>query len=210
MKKIMSVLLIGMIIISNCIFVYANVLDDDIIQPKSGGSKKLSVSLIMQKEKSWCGPACGEMVLRYFNKNISQTTLANENNMGTDIIDGQGGTYVYKVSETLNKYLGSGTYSYKGLWDTSFYQEVIRSIDNGKPVICQVNTRELPHYNNVARDHYVVVCGYNWGQGSGGGINNVTFNDPNYEPEYYGQYICRADEMIDAIRAKASYYISLS
>lgn len=40
----MSVLLIGMInmiIISNCIFVYANVLDDDTIQHKSGGSKKI-------------------------------------------------------------------------------------------------------------------------------------------------------------------------
>lgn len=81
--------MINMIIISNCIFVYANVLDDDTIQHKSGGSKKIKRKIDNAERKSWCGSACGEMVLRYLNKNISQTTLANVNNMGTDIIDGQ-------------------------------------------------------------------------------------------------------------------------
>lgn len=69
------------------------------------------------------------------------------------------------MSETLNKYLVRGTYSYKVLWDTSFYQEVIRSIDNGKPVICQVNTKELPHYNNVALNHTISVCHNFLGEG---------------------------------------------
>ena len=56
----------------------------------------------MQQKDYTCGPACIRMVLKKFGYTVSESTLATKAGSTES-----SGTYVYKVVETLNSYLGN-------------------------------------------------------------------------------------------------------
>lgn len=235
MKKIMSMLVV-LAVISSCIttaFAAENVSSFDApdlnycvrrehvsalasaanahakgIHLMSGGSRTLSVPLVMQSTTYYCGPASVNMTLSYFGVSTTQSQLANE--MGTT---SGSGTLVYQVKNCLNSHLGSGTYEYVSTSELSFGNGLLSSIDAGKPIICSVKTGTLPIYSTYGHNtrHYIVATGYFWAQGGSGGATDVVYyNDPNYDQKYYGQHSCYITDMNTAISNNAGYYIMVA
>lgn len=172
---------------------------------RGGGKRLLNVPLYQQNTRIYCGPACIQMVLSYFGISASQSDIARIANTDND-----GFTYVYQARDALNYYLGSGSYDYVGTWQTRFVQGLITSIDAGKPVLCHVETGELPIYKSYGESypHYVVAIGYYWGQGGGSGVNEVTYNDPHFDARFYGTHTCTIDVMEQVIDDNAGFYIA--
>lgn len=170
----------------------------------SGGKSLSGVPNQQQINSFYCGPACTRNVLSYFGVSKTQSTLGK--NMETTSAEG---TYVYKIVNCLNSYLGSGTYKYISTSELAFGTGMRSSINNNKPVICHTMTGELPIYkeNNKNVGHYVVATGYAWAAQGSSGYNNVTYNDPNYDNKYYGIHTCSWLTMESAIEKNAGYYI---
>lgn len=169
---------------------------------RSSSSNYLNVPLYQQINSYYCGPASVQMVVKYCtNSLISQSTLASS--MGTS---SSGGTYVYQVTQELNKRVGG--YQYTGTWEYSFSNGLIYSIDKGKPVVCHLMTGSLPNYPTTANSgHYVVATGYYVAFSGSSSTSTCRYNDPHYNSSYYGTYTCSISEMTAAINANAGYYI---
>lgn len=170
---------------------------------RGGGNKSLNIGLVKQETNYYCDPASAKMVLDYLGHVQSQSTLASR--IGTD----NNGSVVYRVTNCLNYYLGSGSYRYVLTSEIDFSNGLMYSIDQGKPVICHVDTKYLPHYNGYSCNHYVTAYGYAWAQGGvgSGGYETVFFNDPNNNSAYHGSQTCTYAEMTEAINRRAGYYI---
>ena len=170
---------------------------------KSGGTKNLSVPLYQQEVYNWCGPASAQMLLKFVQgTKYTQASLASS--MGTA---SPNGTYVYMLTNTLNSKLGSNQYQFIKDSSYPFESSLIYGIDQNKPVVCHVETRELPHYSGHISSHYVLAIGYSWYASGSSGYSNVKYNDPNDQSIYYGTYTCDVGDMTDAINARAGYYI---
>lgn len=166
---------------------------------------ELDVPLYMQNTKYYCGPASVQMVLAYLGENVTQDTLAQQMNTQSS-----GGTYVYKIRDCLNNYLGSGTYKYVLTSEISFVNGMKYSIDKNFPVICHIRTGALPIYNGRDSGHYVVTTGYFSVEHNPNGIEDtktIYYNDPHYNTAYYGAHTCTYTEMTNAINQNAGYYI---
>ena len=168
---------------------------------KLGGHKTLSVPLKQQKEDHYCGPASVQMVLAYHGINQTQSHIARQ--IGTVLA----GSDVAPMRTYLNSQVGSGTYTYKNVIDLSFADGLIYSIDKRKPLICQVQTRELKYYKGHESVHFVVAKGYDWDMHGSDSYSTVTLNDPNNNPDYYGVRTCTWTEMNKALRASNGWYI---
>lgn len=173
-------------------------------QLRIGGKKLLSVANQKQINTYYCGPASTAQTLGFLGISKSQSALGTE--MGTNLDDG---TILYKIRDTLNKYLGSGTYKYVATSELSFASGLQYSILNNKPVICQVSTGALPVYKTYQKDigHYVVATGYDWFAQGSTGWSNVIYNDPNYDSRFYGTFECNWTDMQTAIKNHHDLYI---
>lgn len=170
-----------------------------------GGRKYLSVTNQKQINIYYCGPATTAQVLNFFGVSKTQAALGSE--MGTVL--SSVGTYVYRIRNALNKYLGSGTYKYVLTSEIRFGNGLEHSILKNKPVICHTNTGTLPVYKAASKSslHYVVATGYYYyAQGSSGG-STVRYNDPNNDSRFYGTFDCSWSEMESAINNNQGFYI---
>lgn len=174
------------------------------LMARIGGNKRLSVPLYKQENSYYCGPASAQMTLSYLYGSVSQSTLAR--NMGTNL---EQGTFVYKMVNGLNSYLGSSAYKYVSNSSISFGNGLTYSIDRGKPVICHVMTGTLPNYSATGYDtgHYVVATGYSFTASGSSGSDTVYYNDPNNNNSYYGRYSTSWSSMRRAINRNAELYI---
>lgn len=126
--------------------------------------------------------------------------------MGTN----SSGTIVYQITDTLNYYISGDPYNHVLITELSFTSGLVYSIDNGYPVICQVQTSELPIYDGHTSGHYVVATGYyiaQYNQNAALDERTVYYNDPNYRTAFYGSHSCTINEMKNAIDAKNDFYI---
>lgn len=204
MRRTLCLILCVCIIAASSVYVSANY-DASAISPRGGGRNTLNVPLEKQINTYYCGPASVKMVLSYLGVSATQSTLGTR--MQTNQSDG---SFVWRVTECLNHYLGANSYEHVLTTTTPFPTGLMASIDDNKPVICHVMTRELPNYPDGRNSgHYVVATGYFWAQGGTGssGTDAVYYNDPHYDNAYYGSYSCRWSEMTAAINANHSYYI---
>ena len=98
----------------------------------------LDITPIQQETSYYCGPANVKMVLQYLNgSSLSQSTYASS--MGTNT----SGTYVYKITNELNKY-SSKKYQYASNLSQDTFKSIIDSdIANNKPLILHAKTRSL-------------------------------------------------------------------
>lgn len=168
----------------------------------SSGSNSLSVPLYLQEQYYYCGPASTQMVLKYVTGvKYSQSTLASSNNLNTTT----NGTYVYKVTEVLNKYITTGQYQHVLTSRYAFGNSLIYSIDGNRPVICHVNPQYLPNYTGTATGHYLVSKGYSWGWSGSNYYSTVYYNDSN--DDHYGTFDSPVSAMENAINQNAGYYI---
>ncbi|MGF6376971.1 hypothetical protein M2140_002050 [Clostridiales Family XIII bacterium PM5-7] len=145
------------------------------------------------------------MTLKYLGIEKTQSKLASD--MGTTSANG---TYVYKMVNGLNKYLGSGKYKYVLTSQIAFSTGLQYSINKGKPVICHVMTGKLPNYAGYNTGHYVVGTGYQWGMEGTNSASDVDYNDPNNNSKYYGRWTTTWGKMNTAINNNAGYYIMAS
>lgn len=171
-------------------------------------TQDLNVPLYQQQTTYYCGNACTQMVLSYFGYNISQGTLAGSNYLATDA---NGETYLYKITNVLNSYLGNA-YESVNTNEISFANSLKYSININRPVICQVQTVYLPIYKENGRrsHHYVASTGYYSVQFSPNSIDDqetVYYNDPHYESQYYGKHSCYMSDMLTAIINNKGYFI---
>ena len=202
MKKTMCSILAILLMTSTITFAYADG-EEPFSLERAGGAKELSVTCYKQEEKNSCGPASCRMVLKYFGVSKTESSLRTEmHNMANNDY-----THIDSVTSVLNKYISGKPY--KKVFNSSepFATNLRTDIDAGYPIICQVNTKKLPRYNNAEFYHYVVVTGYRWGQGSTGGQTIVYYNDPHYNSKYYGAADCSWGEMSDAINAHSGLYV---
>lgn len=111
---------------------------------------RLNVKAVRQTKNYTCSAAASLAVLRYKNtaKNVSDTTLY-KNTQG----------YVYLVRNTLNSYLGSGTYKYGTFTSYAAYEKaVINSLKQDSPVIARVKFSKQ-YFNYKSDGHYTTITG---------------------------------------------------
>lgn len=171
---------------------------------RSGYSKNLAVPIYQQIGHSNCGAACGRMVLKYKTGiDYGEDTLAKAMDISQN-----GSAYVYKVTETLESYLGKNAYKHVLTSSISFGSGLFSSINKDKPVICHVKGGVLPNYNGKANPgHYVVAKGYYQNSQGMQGASTVTYHDPHYNSEYFGTYTTNVSIMQQAINNNAGFYI---
>ncbi len=201
MKKIICVIFSILLVLGSIGFAFA---DTGVISPTRIGEKvELNVPLYQQQKSYTCGPACIRMALKKFGYSVSESTI--ESLAGTT---SSSGTYVYKVAQTLNHYLGN-KYAYYTTSGTNFGEKLLTSLRAGYPVICHVKPTALPNYNNqhVPSGHYVIVKGFILQTGATTQIS-IQYNDPNWNDATYGSYTTTIPVMEQAIDANAGYYIS--
>ncbi len=168
-------------------------------------TQTLNVPLHQQAETYYCGPACGKMVIDYLQpQNLTQGAVARKMETDSD------GTIVYKLTNGLNYYLSGDPYSYVSTSEIAFASGLVYSIDNGYPVVCHVQTNELPIYEGYTSGHYVVATGYyiaQYNQNSASDVRTVYYNDPNYRYAFYGCKSCPINDMRLAINSQSGFYI---
>lgn len=176
-------------------------------QLRIGENRRLSVTLYKQDEDNFCGPACLQMAIKYLENNkISQYTLAQG-------ITDASGTIPISIANRANQYVGAGTYRHIGTWETttkgSFYDNLRNSIIEGKPVFCQVKTRQLPNYVGATKNygHWVLATGYVIQAGATTQIA-VYYNDPINKDQHYGSFSTYLETMEAAIDEHSGWYVS--
>lgn len=167
-----------------------------------GGHKTLSVPIEQQKNSYYCGPACMQMVLEYHGINKTQSVIAGK--IGTTIE----GSDIPPMRTYLNNQVGSGAYTYVNVTELAFGEGLVYSIDKKKPLICMVQTKELPYYNGHKSVHFIVAKGYDWDMNGSASYSTVKINDPNYSNAYYGgNKSCSWTKMTKALKATNEWYI---
>ena len=163
--------------------------------------------LIMQKNSYFCGPCSALQAIAIYGGSVSgasnnakQDTLAAA--MGTDAT----GTYVYKVTNTLNKYVPGYSYKLGGeLTDFSFKYTVLNSLINEKAPILHARTKYLEYYNGHNTGHYICVTAIN-------NVDNlIRLSDCNNNSKYYGtRSIPRVQAFNSITKEPERYLISSS
>lgn len=163
----------------------------------------LNVPCYQQSSKNNCSVACLQMVIGYATgSTITQSTIQSYQTSTY----GSEWNYVYAVTGGLNHYVGG--YQYANTSNTNFSGSLITSIDNGKPVICQVTTVDLPNYTDgCIFDHYIVVKGYYAGFSGNNAVDQITYNDPHYSNDHFGTFTCTFAQMTACVNAHSGYYI---
>lgn len=172
------------------------------ISPLAGGGKKLSISIVKQKNSYFCGPALAFMVINYIKgKSPTQSVLAS--NMGTTK---ESGTYVYRLAAEVKKQTGKN-YIYSLLKDVNFSNTIISNINNDIPLIFHTLTNKLNKNYSFSNGHYVVGSGYEWYAMGSSGYSNVYYIDPWTNNLIHGEHILSISKMQEAINARAGYFI---
>ena len=142
--KRLIVIVISLTLLSTSVFAgNAAIHLDKAVSPKGGEIITLPVTLFQQETGYYCGPASVQMVVNYLSDYVEQDDLASD--LGCF---GGGGTNVDKVLPCLNKYLGSGYYEECRTYGGDNIAGLIPlSINNGNPVICNVETRYICGHN---------------------------------------------------------------
>ena len=176
--------------------------DSVVSSTRAGGHKSLSVPLRKQINGYYCGPASVRMTLLYHGIDQTQSYIAGK--IGTT----SAGSDVAPMTSYLNSQVGSGSYKYVNVADLAFEDGLIYSIDKGKPLICLVQTSELPYYNKHESYHFIVVKGYDWDMNGSSSYSTVKINDPNNNDLYYGgDKSCTWSEMTKGIKGVFGWYI---
>ncbi len=181
--------------------------------PLGSESVLLPVTPIEQIETWWCGPASLQMVIKYVRgTSPSQAELATYTKT-TEL----GGAIVLNMVSVLNDYVPG--YKHLSLNDINFYGTVKRSLQNNRPAIYHLKTRDLPGYNGSDYGHYVVGNGAEFRWPDDVDPDSADILGPPTPPEYWytyvdpwgpvlGQHRVSADVMELSIRRNAGLIIS--
>ena len=171
--------------------------------PYSGSYVVRDVPCYMQGKTNTCSTACIQMIVKYKNgTKLSQTAIEEYQHSLND----KQWNFVYNVTDTLNHYVGG--YEFVHTDDLSFTSGLIYSIDDNMPLICHIETVDLPNYEaGQVFGHYVVATGNYVGFSGNSSVARVYYNDPHYNSDHYGSYYCDIEQMRTCINRNAGYYI---
>ena len=129
---------------------------EDRVTPYS--TQVLQVPEYIQEKNNWCANI--KQVLQYYNGNSrTQAEYADETET-----DKYGSAYVFRVTNTLNKYAPSGVqyvHTIGSTWgENNFFYLMSASVMNRKPAILHALTKSLTIYNGKNLGHYLTVSGY--------------------------------------------------
>lgn len=116
----------------------------------------IDVPLAGQHTDYTCGSASGCMILSALGVSCSEEAYwryANSNGQGT---------YVYRVAQALNHFLGSNKYDFVATNNMSleeYYQTILKSLENGYPVEVVMSVEGKSEFGYSTEGHYVVVTG---------------------------------------------------
>jgi len=114
------------------------------------------VPLYGQKTNYTCGSASGSMILNSLGVRVSESDFWNYANAGGH------GTYVYRIAQTLNHFLGAQIYSYVQTYSMGLeeYAKMIEtSLERGYPVQMVIRIPRGTAFGYSSNGHYVVVTG---------------------------------------------------
>lgn len=129
---------------------------DEIARLKDLIKIECDVPLRGQKTNYTCGSASGSMILNSLGINISEDVFWKYANANGE------GTYVYRVTQTLNHFIGSNVYKYVSTGSMgleAYYQLLATSIEKGYPVEVVVRIPSGTGFGYKSDGHYVVVTG---------------------------------------------------
>lgn len=160
---------------------------DEIARLKDLLKVECDVPLHGQNTHYTCGSASGSMILSSLGINTSEEAFWNYSDAG-----GQG-TYVYRVTATLNHFIGSNVYKYVETNKMSldeYYQLLATSIEKGYPAEVQIRIPANTEFGYKSNGHYVVVTGiYQNAQGEYIAKINDPFSGKWYSNGHQGQQI---------------------
>lgn len=114
------------------------------------------VSLVGQTRNYTCGSASGSMILNSIGVHVSEDDFWNYANAGGM------GTYVYRVTQTLNHFIGSDKYKYvqtSSMGIDEYAALMSNSIKNGYPVEVVASIPTSSAFGYGTSGHYFVVDG---------------------------------------------------
>lgn len=166
----------------------------------------VNTSLVQQINGYYCGPASVLMAIWGWGGNVSgSTNTAKQNTLASAMgTTSSSGTYVYRVRDTLNSYLGSNFYSYylgSSLDQTTFRVYVFNSLSKNRAPILHAKTEYLSYYNGHASGHYITATDFNY--------DNMTIrlHDCNNNSSYYGVRSVAWQQVYNSIYASGRYLI---
>lgn len=173
---------------------------------RGSGGKSLNVPLYQQPDEYTCGPTSMQMILKFLT--------GTKYNIVGDLDSVGSSPTTDALAAKLNNKLGTTTYTYTNVNNVNtFFNHVIYSIDNSKPLIFNIKPSKtlLPNYvgytGSVSSGHYIVGRGYYWGQSGSIGTAIVDYSDPHYDTPY-GKYTTSASNMYTVIKARAGYIVN--
>ena len=166
---------------------------------------KLPSYTIDQYYSTHCGPASALQAL-VSNGKISEPSDPTNAvfTAGKEMKTDGTGTFVYRITNYMNKYQGSDPYTYKSKAFTRFSYDraldfVIYSLSKGRaPVMKVYDTRLMSYYNGNEYSHYVTIIGVNTSEGT------ITVVDPHFKKDYRGEHSIPISEFYDIIRGDSS------
>ena len=122
---------------------------DGVVSASVNTNISLGVKAYFQTKNYTCSAASAAAVIRYLGKgNYSDTTLYSS-------ING----YVYKIRDSINKYVGKNTYCYDTFTDINKYEKAIRtSLAQNCPVVVRISFPSK-YFNYQSNGHYSTVVG---------------------------------------------------
>lgn len=146
-----------------------------------------------QKNDYYCGPASALTVL-YFQGSAyrvrgngyieKQDTIAGEAGTFRGTNYEQGGTFVYKLTNTINNY-SSSNYFYDTRLDVYELDDyLLESLRNGNAPIIHSLMEEMPYYRGRRGGHYVTIVYYDWRAPAK--ENGIEVMDNNLDDEFFG------------------------
>lgn len=155
-------------------------------------NKKLNMTVFVQSNKYYCGPASVKMVLHYLNgASSSQDAYA------TQLQTTSNGTDMTLIPGVLNNNQNKFTYIYKTINNYSEWQvRMLSAIQASRPAILDIEST-TDNWKYQTDGHFLCVSGFN----DTGSVDYVYISDPHYT--YYGT---RLHEAEDAYAVNAAHF----
>jgi len=166
-SRLFCCLMIAVLILSATMSVYA-----------ADSIAVISVPKVMQSQTNWCWAACGESILRYFNKSVTQTSFANlivgGRNCGASDQDVQTGLANWNVNGTLvQNYISFST--------------ARSNIRAGRPIYAGWTWHDVP-VGATVNGHAIVIRGTDGTSASSGYISYMDPGDGQYHTLTYAEF----------------------
>lgn len=173
----------------------------------NGQNLSANVPLIQQTSKSNCGPTSALQALYAVGDQGEVPGQTNEEKINRLMCDSgtdDSGTYVYRLTDTLNKYTRFVDYAYiegRSMTEEQFQARVESSLLYDVAPIVHARTEYLSYYKGHESGHYIAIREVDKTN------KTIRLMDCNKNNEYYGDHVVPVTEVYKSISEKSSRYL---